>query len=469
MAEYNPEQPALTLYGTIQANAVGKDKYGISDETGLGPNGADKYISYDIIISNISAQPVGDASVRDSSGLLVGGSYDGIDIKVGDWVSDVEGLRTFKITAISEKTNSYISCSVEDVGMNVARTRADRVNSYSSGQAVVVFETSDNNQPLLAPNQFGNLGDARAVDGIQTYFNVYEPFQRFTLYPDITGSVSIGDLVTITGSVGGSPVTPYRLIPAEEGDTVIGVVSDIYGGNNVNVRPYNKIITNFSAPELLTSGSIGSTWYLSGSGAYTTSSDLGGDPKFFQLSLPIKGAVTGSIDGTDFDETQYNLVINNVEVIAQNAGGSTLTLSQIVSAVNTYENQTYVSASIYQTGGGNATITTGDSGASLADPAFLGMYLDLNPGSPGSYPSAPGEFTITAGATSFNVKPTTADVSQYTYPAASIDQIKLDIEAAALSAGVSITVTKNSATSLTIEETTGANLTLTQVAQDAFG
>ena len=44
MAEYNPEQPPLSLIGTLAFNAEGKDKYGVNDETGLGPNGSDKYI-----------------------------------------------------------------------------------------------------------------------------------------------------------------------------------------------------------------------------------------------------------------------------------------------------------------------------------------------------------------------------------------------------------------------------------------
>ena len=73
MAEYNPELPNLTLYGSF-SNPSNKDKYGINDETGLGPNGSDLYISYDIVINTIAAQTVGDASVRDSTGLNVGGS-----------------------------------------------------------------------------------------------------------------------------------------------------------------------------------------------------------------------------------------------------------------------------------------------------------------------------------------------------------------------------------------------------------
>ena len=81
MAEYNPELPSITLLGTVSGNAVGKTKYGVSDTTGLGPNGADKYIEYNVTITSITAQSLGDASVRDSLGLNVGGQYTGIDVK----------------------------------------------------------------------------------------------------------------------------------------------------------------------------------------------------------------------------------------------------------------------------------------------------------------------------------------------------------------------------------------------------
>jgi hypothetical protein len=267
MAEYNPENPPISLTGLISGNATGKDKYGINDETGLGPNGADKFISYDIIINTIPAQALGDASVRDTKGLGVGGQYTGIDIKTGDWVASQDGTRIFKITEISSKSDTFISCSVEDVGMTISRTRSDRANSISDGTGVVIFEVSDNDQATLAINRLDQFSNTVAVNAIQTYFNVYEPFERFTFYPANTGSISLGDLVTVTGSE-----FPYLLTPATSEDTVLGVVSDIYGGNNVNVRPINKIITNFSSPENLVNGKIGTTWYLSGSGNYSTSS-----------------------------------------------------------------------------------------------------------------------------------------------------------------------------------------------------
>jgi hypothetical protein len=479
MAEYNPESPNLTLYGFF-ADPSNKDKYGINDETGLGPNGSDAYISYDVVINTISTQNIGDASVRKSSGLAVGGSYNGQDIKVGDWVATRDGLRVWQITEITQKGDTYVSCSIEDVGMNMARTRSDRANNPVGGAGIVVFEVNDNNVPLFASNQTDQITVNNGLDLINGYFATYEPFQRFTFYPDITGSVEIGDLVTITGSIDGSPVSPYRLIPASEEDTVIGIVSDIYGGNNINVRPYNKIITNFSKPELLTDGIISSTWYLSGSdGAYTTSSDFG-DPKFFQLSNAIGTSTTGSFDGPSLDETTYNLIINNIEVIPVDAGGSTLNIGQITSSINDYSGSTFVTASINEQGG-VATITSGDSAGTGGEdgsygysgqPIELFAVLDGSNGTPGSYPSAPGKFAITASGYEMVIHPTQSSDTVYDsfggYPGAMAVDIKAAIDSASAATGADLTVTVVDNNTLTLTVNDGTDLEIEEISNDSF-
>lgn len=467
MAEYNPENPPISLTGTVSGNATGKDKYNVNDETGLGPNGADKYISYDVIINSITAQSIGDASVRDSLGLGVGGQYTGIDIKVGDWVSSQDGTRIFKITNISSKADTYISCSVEDVGMTVARTRSDRVNSISDGTGVLIFEVSDNDQATLAINKLDQFSNTTAVNAIQTYFNVYEPFERFTLYPANTGSISVGDLVTVTGSE-----SPYLLTPATSENTVLGVVSDIYGGNNVNIRPINKIITNFSSPENLVNGELGTTWYLSGSGGYSTSS-ADGDPKFFQITNPVVASVTGSVDGTVFDETQYNLKINGYEVIAQDAGGSTLTIQQITASINESSSLTHVTAHIDERGGGFASATSlgsagsgGEAGTFAYGEPFA--LLDGNTGPVGNYPSAPGKYSITASGVFFEVHHTTANYLYSGYPGADEQQIATDINAAAALASAPLTASYGTNT-ITLTLTQAGNLEINKLANDPFG
>ena len=481
MAQYNPTNPALTLFGSINT-VTNKDKYGINDETGLGPNGADLYISFTLTVDNITPQSIGDAAVRNSSGLGVGGSYNGIDVKVGDFISDTSGLKTYKITSISNKVAAGFTCVVEDVGMNIARTRSDRSNSLTAGDSIIIYELNDNNVPLFASNQTSGIS-AQGLNNIQSYFSVFEPFQRFTFYPDTTGSLSVGDLVTITGSISGTTVSPYRLIPAKEDEPILGIVSNLYGGNNVNVRPYNKIITNFDNPQSLTTGEITSIWYLSGSnGGYTTSSEYG-DKAFEQLTLAIPATTTGSIDNPTLDETQYNLSINGVEVIAQDAGGSTLTLNEITSSINAYSSSTYVIAGVDQTGGtieiesGDTAGTGGVNGAygySAFDPKIFAVLSGtaVPVGDTGTYPSAPGKFAITASSFEMEIHPTassgTVTAGATTYPVAFASDFKLAIDSASAATGADLVVTVVSGDVLKLSNSDGSNIELSQVSPDQF-
>ena len=417
MATYSSLQPILTLYGNINTVTL-KDKYGINDETGLGPNGSDSYISWTVTIDSISAQSVGDASVFNSSGLNVGGGYTGDDVKIGDFITDVNGAKTYKITSISQKTSSGFTCVLEDVGMAIARTRSDRANTPGEGADIVIYRVNNNNVPLIAPDQTNPISE-KFYPRVKSYFSLFEPIQKFTFYPDTTGSLSRGDLVTITGSISGISVYPYRLIPAKEGEPIIGTISEIYGENNVNVRPYNKIITDFEKPELLVDGEIGSIWYLNGTnGGIVTSSDAGTEDRaFFQLSLATATTITGSKSNPTLDETQYNFIINGTEVIAQDAGGGTLNLSSIISSINSFASTTYVSASSLQSGGiieiqtEDLAGTNGDNGeygySSFTPKIFSilsGTTVPQN--STGNYSSAPGKFAITASGYEMEIHPT---------------------------------------------------------------
>jgi hypothetical protein len=474
-AEYNPENPILTLAGTTSGTAVGKDKYGVNDTTGLGPNGADQYISYDIVINSIQSQPFGDASVRDTLGLGIGGQYTAVDVKIGDYVSDQAGEKIFKITAISSKTDASLSCTIEDVGMTIARTRSDRNNSLADGTVVVIFELNDEGESLVASTQFANFAGSDKILQVEQYFKIYKPFQRFTLYPENTGSLEIGDFVTITGSG-----NPYTLVTASYQDTTIGTVADLYGGNNINIRPFNKIITNFDDPQLVSGGEIGATWYLSGSNNFTTSSENNAVAKFFQLTDSIPAQVTGSVDNTTFNETQYNLEINGYEVIAQDAGGSTLTIEQITSSINNSANITFVSSSIDESGGGfSEAYTLGPAGSggaigSLAYSPDVIIPLSPNTGPVGDYSStATGEFSIThsSGATTiaFDVKPTYANALYASaYPVADEEQISSDIYTAAQSAGAPVSASYG-ANIIYIHATSNGTLTINNNTNDPFG
>jgi hypothetical protein len=352
--------------------------------------------------------------------------------------------------------------------MIVARSRNDRNNSLDNGTLIVIFRVNENNIPLFSLDQLAPITVNNAIGGINSYFSLYEPFQKFTFYPDITSSIEIGDLVTLSGSGGDN----YRIVTASSDDRVIGTVLEINSGE-VSISPFNKIIQNYSKPEDLIEGNIGTTWYNSGSGKITTTDT--GDAKYYQLTNPIGTSITASYDNPEFDETNFNLYINNIEVIPQDAGGSFLSISEITSSINAFSSSTFVTSSIDEQGGGNAKAQTNDSAGTGGENGTLSstyngyvnnLFIVLGTGSPGSYPSAPGKFSITGSGYDFEVHPTISSVQAAgTYAVAHEEDIANAINTAAGSNPISASFATGS---VKITETNGGTFEINKEVRDAL-
>jgi hypothetical protein len=189
---------------------------------------------------------VGDAGVRDSLGLNVGGLYNGIDINVGDFITTDSGSITFQIVQIIEKSETAIDLIYEDVWMTIGKSRSDRVNFIPNSSNVIFFTVSDDNNPLISAEGANYFASAQAIDVVTSYFNVYQPFQLFSFYP-ATGytSLNIGDLVTSTGGTG-----EYSLLPVSStSQTIVGEVAPHWGQSRnghakgqVGDRPCHRLI-----------------------------------------------------------------------------------------------------------------------------------------------------------------------------------------------------------------------------------
>ena len=471
MATYNPFLPPITLLGTTDNTAVGSVKYNVNDTTGLGPNGEDQYIRYTVDITISGEQLIGDSSVRDSRGIGVGGKYNGLDVKVGDYIAAIDGTHIYKIVNISSKSSLALSITYEDVDMSIARMKSNRNNAIPISKSILIFRLGDNGDPKLHIDELSSFTTTYALPAIKTYFDSFKKRQTFTFSPAYNQGLEVGDLVTVTGSSGGQ----YVLVTASLDDTIVGTVTNLYGGNKVSVTPFNDIITDFPSPELLVDGEVGTTWYSSGSGNITTESL--GDAKYFQLTNANGAVARGTYADPTLDETSNNLIINGVEVIAVNGGGGTLNIEQITSSINSNSSSTHVVSNISETGG-QATIATlgsAGSGGSAGTLVYSGTSPDLfipleavGTGT-GNYPSAPGKFAVTGSGYSFEVHLTTADIVVSGFGAASAGQIVSDFNSAATSAGASISAVETNSTTITITDTSGNGFEVNNIGNDAFG
>lgn len=103
--------------------------------------------------------------------------YNGNDIYVGDWISDLDRGRALKIISIVEKNSASATFVVEDV---------DRYNTFQqqNGQGlfpvpsdIVIFETNDSNMPVLNPLP-QNLTDVTFSQEVMGRFMNNNPLYR---------------------------------------------------------------------------------------------------------------------------------------------------------------------------------------------------------------------------------------------------------------------------------------------------
>lgn len=122
MAYYNPITPPLLLVGSVESIQP-KDLYGVDNGTGLSTTP----LTYTITIDITSLQSVGDETVRE------GTQYNGIDVKVGDFVAQItgsgRGLKVLRIQSISFKSTTSITCVVEDVDMIVEKHQEHQITN----------------------------------------------------------------------------------------------------------------------------------------------------------------------------------------------------------------------------------------------------------------------------------------------------------------------------------------------------
>lgn len=310
----------ITLTGTISSTTNGLI-YGENDGSGM----ASQYQTYDLVISPITPQNIGDGSTRQSN------QYNGIDISVGMWISDSSGNSILRIKSIDSKSTTSISCTVEDTDM--LSFRLNNVNSFSTNSTVVIFNQNSEGEAIIADTTAFISG---GLDKVQSRFIVNEADDRVKFVHTSAPLVDKGDIVTINSD---GNLVKYGTAGAS--DIKLGTVLDkIRNGKDVFVKPFNDIIRNYKDPESLTANP-GGVYYtdINNPGEITTTE--GGKASYLHLnnsieSLQVVGtAIPGSSDVINF---------NGVNIF--NGANDTVTdIDAFRDRINVFTNQTFVSAS----------------------------------------------------------------------------------------------------------------------------
>ena len=458
MAKYDPTHPALCIRGTIdQAGTTAISQYSENDETGLfGVN-----ISYEMTIDIPDYQIVKDESLRSKN------QYTGLDIKTGDYITETLGEQVLKITKIISKSDGQVTLEATDI--DAISYRQYGKNQLGGNLDIIVFELSENGNAVFAGSNV-SFFKSGAIDKIQSRFSIDEHDERFRFNQLQPANVDVGDIVTVDDS--GNIVLQGTVGAAT---TPVGnVVSTARNKKTIYVKPFNKIIENYSDPSVLT-GSPGDTYYTdtNNPGKITTQKEPGAKSVYLHLKDAIPTEIE-STSSTALPQPDHLVKINNITVFDGGIGHQVLTVTAFKSMINAQSSATKVTASAdiadifietnesYLHGSINemVSLVSGDGGNNYVYPtATFGdgnntVQITFNPF---NYSLSPTAFN---GLAQYLVITATeiADILN-----AEFTQNGINLEASAYS------VTGKNYPFLRIDGQNGADILITNVSPDAFG
>lgn len=445
MSKFTP----ITLTATV-STLTGSLLYGDTDGTGL----QNEYRTFDAVLSSVSTQNHADASTREP--LL----YNGLDIDTGMFISDDSANTILKIVSISSKSETSLTCVVEDVDM--LSFRLNSVNSISQGGSVVIFALNPEGEPIVVGSPFL----AGSVDKLQSRFNLNEKDDRVKFEHTSAPSVDVGDIVSINSS---GELVKYGT--AGGSDIKIGIVLEkIKNGKDIFVKPFNDIIRDYKNPEALT-GNPTNVYYTDTLNEGEITTTVGGKASFLQLNTAV--TTTQAITSATLPGSSDTLEINGVKVFDGPDGDTVADTQALSNLINTFTAQTNVSSSITQAPG-----TVDAESNSVAYAGAWGthdIFIPLNAiGSPP--PANFPEITINDGNSGpISVVFDTPDATAIGYDVISPAGVAAAIQAVITANNLDLIVTTYTSTSHNGDAvritTTGSatGITLANVTADPFG
>jgi hypothetical protein len=404
---------------TINGEAYWPHNDGAGDKWWQSGSNA-KYFQWEIV-ATVTAQGHGSHLTRKDF------EYNGLDIKVGDWVAGATTGTCVKVVSISAKTSTSVTMIVEDwLRYNTYRSSIG-AGIFNTGSAVC-FQLNENGHPMLDPVPLA-IASADFYLNINSRFQYLNPQMHYVLDQTAHG-FSEGDIVSATAS-------GFAKTTVSTATKSIGTVTHPGPGpNQFMLRPNTRIIDFVPAIP----GSIGDYIYTDNSvaGGLTTA-NTSGKVQFIKIADPIATSITGSV--VDPTTTSGNkLEINETEVTYT----GTVTLAEFIT----------------QTNNGTATHNVTASDAAVPTTATTATH-SLSWGLVGIYPTA----VCTINGTSVTFSTTTAGFAAYGVHVGIAADIVADINAV----GPTNIIASVSGSNAVLTNSTGGTITIVNVTGSGSG
>ena len=282
--------PPKVLGGTITSSSV--------NDYWIHPNGAgDKWWllgsqprgwRYELNI-NITEQSHGSHLTRKPF------KYNGMDVKVGDWLAYSNDGSCMKIVSVISKTESAVTLIVEDY-QRYNTFKNTTGSAQGAGSSVIIFELQESGLPMIDPLPIGpgdlfqsNVGTRFVRQNIRDNFELEVSNNSFTK----------GDVVS---AYEGNIV----LTNNQTASNMIGVVSMAGPGPDyVTIRPHSRFVDYDTTLPL---GNVGQKIYVSDSGNLTLSTT--GSTAYIIVDEAEPTVMTGSVNNPSFATTPFSIDLN---------------------------------------------------------------------------------------------------------------------------------------------------------------
>lgn len=246
-------------------------------------------------------------------------AYNGYDIVVGDWVGFVDSGECVKIVSIEAKTDTEITCTVEDfLRYNTFRNSGGVGIPTSSN--VVFFSLNEEGLPMLDSGSFPSASGDLFVRNITSRFNFLNLQSNYVLNQTAHGFAR-GDVISVIS-------TGFVKSNADTAAKMVGVVNEAGPGpNQFIIEPNQRIIDyNTDIP-----GVQGDYVYVAQDGTLTANAQLATDKlAYLIMENAVPSVQTGTV--TNPSTASADSIVLNGETISFGSGANATTLAGLINA-----------------------------------------------------------------------------------------------------------------------------------------
>lgn len=352
--------------------------------------------------------------------------YNGLDVNVGDWIASADAGVAVKIISISAKTATSVTCIVEDwLRYNTFKAPLG-IGIFLTGPAVV-FTLNENGIPMLDP--FPDSASTVAYSALTSRYQYLNPQLNYVLEQTNHG-FQIGEVIAATPS-------GFAVANAATAAKMIGVVTENGPGpNQFIILPNNRII-DFD-PKI--PGVRGDFIYIDANGFLSNVETISSAIVFLNIQEATPTVLTGTVSNPELT-SGVAIQVNKANVTFY-SGTGTVNAASIASQITA--NVPGVVASLVQSA---TTVSSNPSGTAYGE---VGGAVPFS----AAFDSGSGNITVNF----------TTQGSIYAGYSTAQD-MAIDINAANIA---NLSAMAN-ATSVTLTESNGNSITITNVTADGGG